>query len=93
VVKKINLVFCRKEKFRFFINSFSFFKPATGPGITQFQRNKSSTYVLNGIETGAWDFIYNGVYGYASLTFGSLQLKAHSFVEATNGSDNMNVSN
>ncbi len=52
---------------------------------------KAMKKLLNGMETGAWDFIYNGLYGYDTLTFVSLQLKAHSFVEATNGSDNINV--
>lgn len=52
----------------------------------KFQRNLSSTYVLGGQETGQWDFVNNGVYGYDTLTIGSLKLKNYNFVEVTDGS-------
>ena len=56
----------------------------------RYQRNLSSTYVLDGKETGQWDFINNGVYGYDTVTIGNLKLKKQYFVEATSGA-NSNV--
>jgi len=60
-------------------------------GLPKFQSNLSSTFVLDGHQTGSWDFQDNAVKAYDTLTFGNMQLKNHTFYQSINGSGGMNV--
>ena len=51
----------------------------------------SSTFILDGYQTGPWDFQNNAVKAYDTLTFGDMKLKNHTFYESINGSGGMNV--
>ena len=44
-------------------------------GLPKFQSNLSSTFILDGYQTGPWAFQNNAVKGYDTLTFGNMKLK------------------
>jgi hypothetical protein len=58
---------------------------------TKFDSKLSSTFILDGYQTGEWDFQNNAVLGYDTLTFGNMKLKNHSFFQSINGSEGMNL--